>query len=216
MRRRRRSSPSIWHAGGASSLITLGASSVCGLALSLDASCSASITVYQENFDPWASACGPFTTITFTELPAFTIVTDQYLPLGVNFTDDDLNVTGPAGAYLDGAGVNGLAMIEGTFSSPITAVAFHHPGVVKFRLFLGDTFVGQTGYLVDGLAQTSFSGVVSSVPFDRMQAVGEPGQPVDPVYADNMYFSTIPAPDASCVLLSLLVRPRSRWSMPHL
>ncbi len=215
MRRRRRSSPSIWHAGGASSLITLGASSVCGLALSLDASCSASITVYQENFDPWASACGPFTTITFTELPAFTIVTDQYLPLGVDFTDDDLNVTGPTGGYLDGAGVNGLAMIEGTFSSSITAVGFHHPGLVKFRLFLGDTFVGQTT-LLGGGGPSFFSGVVSTQPFDRMQLVGLAGQPIDPVFVDNMYFSTIPTPGASSVLLSLLVRPRRRWSMPHL
>lgn len=161
-----------------------------GLTLAINASCSASITVYQENFDPWGAACGPFTTITFTEVPA--------------------------GAYLDGAGVNGLAMIEGTFSSPISAVAFHHPGVVKFRLYLGDTFVGQTGYLVDGLALTSFSGVVSSVPFDRMQLVGEPGQPIDPVFVDNMYFSTIPAPSAACLLLSLSVRSRRRRSMSHL
>ncbi|MBL9121797.1 MAG: hypothetical protein JNL80_17970 [Phycisphaerae bacterium] len=214
MRRRRRSSPSIWHTGGASSLITLGASSLAALSLSLNASCSAGITVYQ-SFDNWTAAAGPFTTITFTEVPAFTIVTDQYLSLGVNFTDDDPNVTGPAGGYLDGAGVNGLAMIEATFASPITAVAFHHPGNVKFRLYLGDTFVGQTGYLGGG-GPHFFSGVTSTLLFDRLQAIDLIGEPIDPVFVDNMYFSTIPAPSAACLLLSLLVRPRRRRSMPHL
>ena len=179
------------------------------LVLSLDSDCAAGITVYQ-NFDNWTATAGPFTTITFAEVPAFTIVTDQYLSLGVDFTDDDLNVTGPAGAYLDGSGVNGLAMIEGTFATPITAVAFHHPGVMKIRLFIGDTFLGQTGLLAGGPGLTSLSGVTSSVSFDRVQVVGGAGQPIDPVYADNMYFSTIPAPGTSCVLLSLLVRPRRR------
>ncbi|MBL9121798.1 MAG: hypothetical protein JNL80_17975 [Phycisphaerae bacterium] len=136
-------------------------------------------------------------------------MTDQYLSLGVEFTDDDLNVTGLSGGFLDGAGVNGLAMIEGTFGSPIKAVAFHHPGFLKFRLYLGDTFVGQTGYLGGG-GPSFFSGVVSTQWFDRMQVTDVLSDPIDPVFVDNMYFSTIPAPGASCVLLSLLVRPRRR------
>src|SRR5262245_8386988 len=92
---------------------------VCAIALASDA--RASVTVYTSTSE-WQSATGAFSAISFTELPAFTWINEQYSYLGVHFTDgsDQISVNS---SYTDGQGLNGaLDSTTLKFDQPMTAI----------------------------------------------------------------------------------------------
>ncbi|MDZ4756203.1 MAG: hypothetical protein SGJ11_17135 [Phycisphaerae bacterium] len=58
--------------------------------------------------------------------------------------------------------------------------------------------VFNTGYV--GSSTWGFNGIVSTMPFDRVQLNDIIGSGNNDVFIDNMHFSTIPAPQAVAVL----------------
>ena len=65
--------------------------------------------VEYENQAEWEAAAGAFTTIDFTGFPNLTFITDQYMDLGLLFTDGDDTIAGfdPNTFIQDGWGVDG-------------------------------------------------------------------------------------------------------------
>src|SRR5687767_14832672 len=94
----------------------------------------ASVTVFSSK-TAWQSAAGSYATITFTELPAFSWITDQYAPLGVLFTDGADQVDMDATLYEDSFGLRGV-FDETTlqFLAPMTTLAIDFPGAAKITL----------------------------------------------------------------------------------
>ncbi len=171
---------------------------------------SAQITKFSGNFDPWAQAAGSYSTITFAEFGA-TPITTQYAPLGVNFTGSDLN-----NAYFsadnfpqDGWGLDGNSIIELTLDQPIHAMAWHFPATLFVNLWSGNQIL-YSDFFGDSSGQ-DFAGLYSEQTFDRVWLRGGVAE-FDQVFLDNLYFSTIPAPGATglLVMLGCLRRRRRR------
>jgi hypothetical protein len=97
--------------------------------LSFSISAAASVTVYS-NASEWQAAVDDYSTITFTELPAFTWIDEQYSYLGIHFTDGSDQISVNDG-YVDGQGLNGAfdsSTLE--FDSPLTSIACLFPGTI--------------------------------------------------------------------------------------
>lgn len=176
------------------------------VALGLHLSAPGAVTVY-DSFTPWSEDVGTFTTIDFTELPVFTDVTDQYADLGVLFTDSDSNkIWGPSTKIFpqDGYGLNAGLMIELTLLTPALGIAAHFPGGLRFRLFSGDTMIFESPYL-GGSGYNFSGGVISELPFDRVQIVDQLSSIPDTFAVDNLYisFAPVPAPGAALGLLGV-------------
>jgi hypothetical protein len=172
---------------------------------------SAGFTLFEGNFNAWSSAAGTHQTIGFDGFPLNTYITTQYLDMGVEFTSfGGPNVVRPFAPdvfFQDGYGIDGNDGVEVLFASPTYSVAAHNPGSWRFHLFVGNALVYDSGF-VGGSGLNKFAGVVSTVPFDRVRLVSDPG---DDVYMDNLYFSTVPGPGGLAVFLSALVaRTRRR------
>ena len=58
--------------------------------------------------DEWEAAAGSFSTIDFTGFPDSTIITDQYLDLGVLFTQGNDNIELSGSFPNDGSGLDGF------------------------------------------------------------------------------------------------------------
>jgi hypothetical protein len=153
----------------------------------------AGVTKYTIQFDPWAEAAGSYSTITFAEFGS-TAITNQYAPLGVNFTGPDLNFSYQSDNFpQDGWGLDGNSIIELTFDKPINAIAFHFPASLVVNLWSG----GQIFHTSDfaGSINQKFGGLYSDQAFDRVWFRGGFSQ-TSQAYLDNLYFSTIPTPGA--------------------
>lgn len=160
---------------------------------------SGAVTLIKDDFSAWESAAGSFSTCDFTGFPEWTIITDQYSYLGVSFTGPAPNLIhfGGNGIYpQDEWGLNANGVLELTFQEPVYAVAGHGPGKWRYKLYLGDSLVGETFFYLGGPGD--FAGVISDIAFDRVQF--EPGQFNGIMFMDNVYFSAIPAPGAMGVL----------------
>lgn len=156
----------------------------------------------------WEELVGEFTTITFEELPQFTIVNDQYEDLGITFGGDINSVIFGSSYPNDGVGLDGNTQVRLTFEMPITAFAMHFPGGTDVAYFRdGEQIPG--GGPFGGSGSGFFYGFVSTVPFDEVllfDAFG--GQ----VFVDDLYFGPpIPAPGAAApLLLTGMLRRRRR------
>jgi hypothetical protein len=122
---------------------------------------------YEE--EAWWNAVGNVATITFTEVPPWTVVTDQYQELGIVFTDgNDLiqccsKVTYPK----DGAGLAGNPTITVQFATPQNWIAADFPGCLNYVLYNQGKFVGWTNQLGGG-GYGFFGGLMSNLPFDEV------------------------------------------------
>jgi len=167
--------------------------------------------VYKDDFTEWKSLVPTFTTLGFVGLTPGTFLNDQYLDLGVDFTDGSLIQTGPVIYPQDGIGVFGGCIIDMLLSTPAYAIATHHPGTMRYFLYSGDSLLyvspldGDSGY-------NNFRGIVSSLPFDRVMFLGDTlGPPqCDDIAVDNIYFASVPAPGAAALLAAALWRSRRR------
>ena len=155
----------------------------------------------------WEAAVGDFTTITFSELPPDTFVTDQYAHLGVTFVDGAYLTRGPnsSGFLNDGWGLDGNGPIRLEFDVPHRWIAADFPGPIKYELYRdGDLIHITDRFGAGGLGW--FGGIESSEPFDTIiiqdPADGEP-------FLDDLHFA-IPTPGALPLLLFPLLTPRRR------
>jgi hypothetical protein len=167
----------------------------------------ASVTLY-DAYDAWTAASGPFTTVTFNEVPHPSILTSQYQDLGILFTSADPDVAGFFSGASDQAAVNGLSVIEITFAAPIGAFAWLHPGATRIKLFSGDDLIYSSNY-EGGSGWGWFTGVSSATAFDRIQ-LNDFGAFGDDVFVDNIYFSTIPGPAGAALIGLAVLLGRSR------
>jgi len=157
----------------------------------------------------WQNAAGSYSTITFTELPANTWITNQYAHLGVTFTDGSDQVAYMPGAFLnDDFGLNG-AFDESTlsFSQPMYTIAIEFPGAAQLELY----YLGQLIYISSkfgGSGAGWFAGLISDQPFDEVLMY----DPSSGFFVDDLHFGpAIPAPGVIAVLLTAgLVRPWRR------
>ncbi|HMP36341.1 MAG TPA: hypothetical protein PKC43_02730 [Phycisphaerales bacterium] len=171
---------------------------------------SASFVVYS-NYDNWLAA-GPATggtleTITFTELPPSTQVTDQYSHLGVQFFAllASASCCGFDLYPLDGAGLavswTNLVPLTLDFETRQQWIGFHHPGAFRIRLYDDAALVYDSVITLGGSGVNFFTGIVGLSGFNR--AVLD--DPFDGFFAiDNFYFGSIPAPPVAALLGAVL------------
>jgi hypothetical protein len=192
------------------STIVFSASLVASVVVS---SSSAQVIQYDDDFAGWSAAAGPYTTIDFVGFPVNTFITTQYSHLGAVFTNfGGPEVVRPFSMFAypqDGYGVDGNFGIEILFSEPMRAVGMHAPGFFEIQLFSGDEMIFDSTVLFGGQGPNFFGGVASVQTFDRMRFVSGP---VDDVYTDNIYFSTVPGPAVGVVIFcgALVGRRRRR------
>ena len=114
----------------------------------------------------WQNDVGSYNTITFTELPANTWITNQYAHLGVTFTDGSDQIMYALGGFLnDEYGLNG-AFDETTlvFSQLMYTIAIEFPGHAQFKLFYQGEMIYTSSEFGAGGAGW-FAGLISDQPF---------------------------------------------------
>jgi len=116
------------------------------------------------DLEQWKAAAGETATITFTEFPYGTLITDQYADLSVIFSDGNDTIHVSSGYVNDGFGLNGHGDIGLSYTTPQYAIAVDFPGALTFELY-------QKGELVyrspDYGTGPLFVGLVSTHPFDE-------------------------------------------------
>ncbi|HMN95492.1 MAG TPA: hypothetical protein PKC90_03355, partial [Phycisphaerales bacterium] len=137
---------------------------------------SASFVVYS-NYDNWLAAGpamgGTLETITFTELPPSTQVTDQYSHLGVQFSALFTAVSCCSlDLYpLDGAGLGAswtnLVPLTLDFETRQQWIGFHHPGKFRIRLYDDAALVYDSVITLGGSGVNFFTGIVGLSGFNR-------------------------------------------------
>ncbi len=180
---------------------------VASLALTASLSSHAAVAEFI-SFDGWASEAGAFTEIGFTEFPVFTIITDQYSELGVEFPGADEIRTSDSAFPIDQWGLSSLDdFIDMEFADPISAFAIHFPGFTNIRMWSGDSIIGEV-IDVGGGGGGNFIGFTFDVPVTRVEMI----EPFPPgiVAIDQLYFTVIPAPAALPLLAIGLLRGRRR------
>ncbi len=158
--------------------------------------------------DEWIAAVGRFTTIDFTGFPDGTLITDQYVDLGVLFVGGNENIfLSDNGFPNDGAGLFGGALpIAVAFDTPQAWIGVDFPGLIQFELFsAGELIYTSSEFGVGGVG--NFAGLVSTELYD-LAVMSDPSG-VD-VFIDDLHFG-VPAPPALALLaLASLFSPRSR------
>jgi hypothetical protein len=184
----------------------------CGflLALTTTRTSFAGFTLFEGNFNAWSSAAGTHQTIGFEGFPVNTFITTQYLDMGVEFTSfGGPNVVRPFAPDFflqDGYGIDGNEVVEVLFSAPTFSIAAHKPGFWRFHLFAGDSLIYDSGF-IGGSGLNKFAGITSTMPFDRVRFITDPG---GDVYVDNIYFTSVPGPGSVAVLLGAFVARKRR------
>jgi hypothetical protein len=194
----------------------LGFATVVALSAAFACEALASVTLYQGStgLSAWSAASGSFTTIDFTGYPQGTLITTQYEELGVTFTssDPDFVLFGETVFLSDGVGLNGLSVVELTFSQPSHAFAYHHPGRQYLMLFWQGNEI-YSSPILGGSGVGFFDGLTSTLPFDQVRILRLPEPLGGNVSIDNIYFSTVPGPSGAALLaLAGLIGPGRRRS----
>jgi hypothetical protein len=113
-----------------------------------------------------AAAGGHLNAITFEDLPAGTIVTDQYLDVGALFVDGNDTVVSSPSFVTDGMGVAGFSQVHLQLTRPAVAIGAGFPGAMMIQLYdqPGGTLL-YTSPLFGSLGWGFFGGVVTDTPF---------------------------------------------------
>ncbi len=163
--------------------------------------------------DAWFAAVGPVTTITFTEFPSGTFVTNEYLSKNVLFTDglDQIICCDDFIFPNDGAGLFGVTSISLEFTTPQAWIAVDFPGFAQISLFSGGQLIHTSSTF--GTEPTgNFAGLISTELFDAALISDPVG---GDVFIDDLHFG-VPAPGAAWLLVAAVVysgarRRRSPW-----
>jgi hypothetical protein len=144
----------------------------------------ASITEYTE-FDPWADAMGRcLVENRYAELGAGVYVTDQYLPVGALYTDGD-DLTAAYDSSTDGMLLYGQGRIHVSFSHYLFGIGVNFPGALRIIGYLGEDLVFTSGDFA-GYGVFFFGGVISDLPFDRVELMDWVD---DLVYVDDIFYN---------------------------
>lgn len=131
--------------------------------------CAAAQVIETTNHTVWQNSVQSYTTLTFTDLPNFTIVTTQYSSLGITFTDGS-DYTFATTSFADGHGLvsndgfGNLGTIHMSFAQPMHWLGFDFVGGLQVALY----FQGELLYTGGPHAADfgPFLGFVSAQPFD--------------------------------------------------
>lgn len=173
---------------------------------------AASAQVFETtNRSLWENSGGSYTSITFTDLPNFTVVTTQYSSFGLTFSDGN-DFVHTTTAYSDGHGLvssdgfGNPGTIHMSFTEPTYWLGIDFIGALRVNLYNNGQLVyaGQPHFAGFG----PFLGFVSTQPFD--QAIAWDFQD-DVVAIDNIHFGPpVPGPAAPAALLAALLIGSSR------
>jgi hypothetical protein len=136
------------------------------------------------------AAGGNLATITFTEVPVGTVVTDHYLGLHAQFTDaDDVTLVNASSYPTDNIGVNGNGRVHLRLTEPAIAIGSDYPGALTIELWdrQGGTLL-YTSSSFGGSGAGFFGGVVSTTPFTFVVLRDWVD---DLVYLDNIYIKDV-------------------------
>jgi len=113
-----------------------------------------------------AAAGGKLATITFTEVPVGTTVTNHYLNVHTVFTDGDDVTLEDANFVTDNVGVKGDGRVHLRLTQPATAIGSDYPGALTIELWdhQGGTLL-YTSSDFGGSGSGFFGGVVANTPF---------------------------------------------------
>lgn len=174
------------------------------------------------------AAAGGYEALSFTGFAAQTQITDQYASQGIllGFPGSAGNIT-QSDAYMyaqDGWGIVGVGSIIASFTRPMFAFAMYYPSSARFTFYSlattrgrqlgGDNSGATTLHFADFLTSgaNNFAGFTSDVSFDRVVIAAYTPENFG-IFADNMYFSTVPAPASAALLaLSAMATGRRRRS----
>ncbi len=144
------------------------------------------VVEFFQDRDGWMSAGGAFTSVDFTGLDEFTILSDQYENLGLLFPDHNDSIVRRS-SYSDGYGVYGGGFgedgITTVFSQPKFWIAVDYPGRIVFRLFRKGELVYESSNHHSG-GEIAFFGLVSDEPFDTAFIF----DPTFDTFIDNLFF----------------------------
>jgi hypothetical protein len=146
-----------------------------------------------EDKDEWEAAAGPLTTIDFTGFESGTIITTQYIDLGVLFTDGDDTIH-PGDYFQDDWGLAGHEATDVVFMAPMNVLAVDFPGSIIIELYAGGDLFYSNGFGAPG--EVHFAGIVSTDPFDHVIFHREN---YDFVFMDDLHFGP-PIPTAPVVV----------------
>ena len=165
--------------------MVLGAALLC-----LAADRASALVVEFTDCDEWLDAVESLTTITFTELPPYTFITDQYAEWGVLFTDgwDQIVPCEEGIRPNDGACLFGLASTSLQFTAPRWWIAVDFPGAVQIDLFRQGKLIASGQFGIGGGG--NFGGLISTEPFDAA-VLSDPDQYL---FLDDLHFGPRPCP----------------------
>ena len=187
---------------------------VLALSVCLPAAAGFTNIVGAQNASQWFAAAGGYEALSFTGFAAKTQITDQYASQGIllGFPSSAGNIT-QSDAYMyaqDGWGIVGVGSIIASFTQPMYAFAMYYPGSARFTFYSGATTLHHADFLTSGA--NNFAGFTSDVSFDRVVIAAYTPENFG-IFADNMYFSTVPAPASAALLaLSAIATGRRRRS----
>ena len=148
----------------------------------------------------WIDATGgDFTTIDFTGFPSGTVITNQYIDLGLIFDSGDPNyIQGPLNGYVnDDWGLDGRDEVIIEFAQPIQWFGMDFPGNLHIQL-IRDGEVGEPIYFGAG-GVGNFGGVIADQPFDGVRIHDYGG--FENTNLDDIFFGPpIPGPGAHAAL----------------
>ena len=146
------------------------------------------------------AAVGSHNVIDFTGLADGTIVTNQFIGLGVTFTDGNDTVFSASVFQVDGKGIDDNGSTTITFLSPINHFGVEFPGAVTIEMYSGATLVSSTPF--GGIGVGFFGGVL-----DRGQSIDRVvlfDHFVEPGIYDNLHFGFVIIPEPATASLALL------------
>ena len=144
---------------------------------------SAEVEVFFD-IDQWKAAAGETATITFTEFPYGTLITDEYEHLSVVFSDGNDTIHVSSSYENDGFGLNGHGDITLRYTTPQYAIAVDFPGCLRYELYWeGELVYSDYGW---GGSDEIFVGLVSTEPFDQANLIdhGAGYQFIDDLHVD--------------------------------
>ena len=166
---------------------------------------SASTTEFS-NKSAWQGAAAPFSTITFTEFPAGTVITTQYQDEGLTFTPGAIE-NEPSIYPNDGFGLGNGVPITISFDQDRNSIAFDFPGSLIIKLFNDGSLIYTSGIFGVG-GPGHFGGLISTNSFDQI-TISHAFSSNSSV--DDMYFGApVPAPASAILLLGLAACGRRR------
>jgi MYXO-CTERM domain-containing protein len=174
---------------------------------------SGSVTVYANNKSAWQAAAQQFSTITFTDYPAGTHITNQYRDeFGVAFVGWQFIHHSPSLFPNDDYGLRTAQHpMRILFDEPHYTFAIDHPS----RYVLGFFHAGELFYTSPIMGNANpgfFSGFISTLPFDEVIISYYPF-PNTSTFIDDLHFGTlVPMPGALALfgLGALALRRRRR------